>query len=128
MGITGYPWYSTAITRTQRVFRHGYRAWRVPVPDGYLPRVPGCSHTRVAPYFCYKRMLFGLTGAPANFSHMTATHLHDLIMNGTLELFVDDGGSAADTFAEGITKLRAIFQRARDSNLSISASKCCLFQ
>src|ERR1700761_1546098 len=23
----------------------------VPMPDGYLPRVPGCSHTRVAPYF-----------------------------------------------------------------------------
>src|ERR1700761_3290138 len=50
MGVTGYPWYSTAVTRTQRVFRHGYRAWRVPVPDRYLPRVPGCSHTRVAPY------------------------------------------------------------------------------
>ena len=27
----GYPWYSTALTRTQRVFRHGYCAWRVPV-------------------------------------------------------------------------------------------------
>src|SRR6201996_3988492 len=50
ISTTGYPWYLTAVTRTQRVFRHGYRAWRVPVPDGYLPRVPGYSHTRVAPY------------------------------------------------------------------------------
>jgi len=73
-------------------------------------------------------MPFGLTGAPSEFNHLTATHLHDLVMNGTLELFVDDGGSAADLFAEGIAKLRTIFERARERKLSISASKCRLFQ
>lgn len=31
---------------------------------------------------------------------MTATRMHELIVNETMELFVDDGGTAADTFEE----------------------------
>ena len=68
-------------------------------------------------------MPFGLTGAPSEFGHLTAGSLHDLVMKGIMELLVDDGGSAADTFAEGISKLRMIFERARRDNLSLSASK-----
>lgn len=87
-----------------------------------------CFYIEGRGYFCYKRMPFGLTGAPSEFAHMTAQHLHDLVVQGILELFVDDGGSAADTFSEGIEKLRAIFQRCRERKLSISAQKCQLFQ
>jgi len=50
-------------------------------------------------------MPFGITGGPSEFGHMVAKHLHDLIMDGTCENFVDDGGSAADSFEEGMAKL-----------------------
>jgi hypothetical protein len=56
-------------------------------------------------YFWYKRMPFGLTGAPSTFSHMTATRMHELIADRTMELFVDDGGTAADEFDEMMDKL-----------------------
>ena len=51
-------------------------------------------------YFRYLRMPFGLTGAPSTFGHMTATRMYELIMQEILELFVDDGGTAANTFEE----------------------------
>ena len=62
-------------------------------------------------YFWYKRMPFGLTGAPSTFANMTAKHLYDLLAEETMELFVDDGGTAANTFEEMMGKLTRIFTR-----------------
>ena len=56
-------------------------------------------------------MPFGVTGGPAEFGHVTGERLHDLIAISMLELFVDDGGMAADSFAEGMEKLRMLFDR-----------------
>ena len=78
-------------------------------------------------YFWYKRMPFGLTGAPSTFAEMTATHLHDLLADFTMELFVDDGGCSADSVDEMMGKLERIFQRCRERKLSLSPSKCRLF-
>ena len=78
-------------------------------------------------YFWYKRMPFGLTGAPSTFGNMTATHLYELIVEEIMELFVDDGGAAADTFEEMMDKLTRIFTRIRETNMSLSASKCEFF-
>ena len=78
-------------------------------------------------YFWYKQMPFGLTGAPSTFGHMTATGMHEPIADSTMELFVDDGGAAADTFEEMMEKLTRIFTLVRKHNLSLSASKCELF-
>ena len=78
-------------------------------------------------YFRYKRMPFGLTGAPSTFGNMTATHLYELIVEEIMELFVDDGGAAADTFEEMMDKLTRIFTRIRETNMSLSASKCEFF-
>jgi hypothetical protein len=72
-------------------------------------------------------MPMGLTGAPSTFADMTATHLHDLIADNTMELFVDDGACAADTFDEMLEKLTQVFERCRDRKLSLSPSKCRLF-
>lgn len=55
-------------------------------------------------YFQYKRMPFGLTGTQSTFTHMTATRMHELIVEEIMELFVNDGGAAADTFEEMIEK------------------------
>ena len=78
-------------------------------------------------YFWYNRMPFGLTGAPSTFSNVTATHLYDLIADEVMELFVDDGGAAADTFEEMMDKLTWIFTRIRETKMSLSASKCEFF-
>ena len=56
-------------------------------------------------YFWYKRMPFGLTGTPSTFANMTTKHMHNLLADETMELFIDNGGSAADTFEEMMDKL-----------------------
>ena len=56
-------------------------------------------------------MPFGLTGAPSSFANMTAEHLFDLLAAEVMELFVDDGGTTADTFEDMINKLTRIFTR-----------------
>ena len=78
-------------------------------------------------YFWYKCLLFGLTGAPSTFASLTSKHMHELLTDGTMELFVDDGGAAADTFNEMMDKLRRIFTRIREWGLSLSASKSEFF-
>jgi hypothetical protein len=59
-------------------------------------------------HFWYIRMPFGLTGAPTAFANITAMHLHDLIADKVLEIFVDDGGVASDTFDKMMDKLEWI--------------------
>ena len=60
-------------------------------------------------YFWYKHMPFGLTGVPSTSADMTAKQLHDLLVDEIMELFIDDGGTAADTFKEMMSKLTRIF-------------------
>ncbi|KAG2068840.1 DNA/RNA polymerase, partial [Suillus decipiens] len=72
-------------------------------------------------------MPMGLTSAPSTFADMTVTHLHDLIADGTMELFVNDGGCSADTFQDMMEKLTQIFQHCREGKLSLSPSKCRLY-
>ncbi|KIJ66666.1 hypothetical protein HYDPIDRAFT_85242, partial [Hydnomerulius pinastri MD-312] len=47
--------------------------------------------------------------------------------DNTLELFVDNGGTAANTFEEMIAKLTRIFHRCREHRLSISPTKSRFF-
>ena len=78
-------------------------------------------------YFWYKRMPFGLTGAPSTFGNVTATRLYDLLVKEIMELFVDDGGAADNTFEGMMSKLTQIFTRIRETKMSLSASKCEFF-
>ena len=78
-------------------------------------------------YFWYKRMPFGLTGAPSTFTNMTAKHMHNLLADETMELFVDDGGAAANTFEEMMDELTRVFNRIHKKGLSLSASKWEIF-
>ena len=78
-------------------------------------------------HFAYERMPFGITGGPSEFGYVVGQRLHDLIADGTCENFVDDGGSAADSFDEGMAKLRRILERVRREKLSLSPSKLQVF-
>ena len=68
----------------------------------------------------------GWTGAPTTFSGVVTECVHDLLANDTLELFIDDAGAKDDTFTGMVAKIRQIFQRCREHNLSLSPTKCCL--
>ena len=78
-------------------------------------------------YFWYTKMPFGLMGAPSTFAHMMATHLHDKLTNEVMELFVDDGGTVADSFDDMATKLHCTFTRVQEHKLSTSAAKSQFF-
>ena len=56
-------------------------------------------------YLKYLRMPFGVTGGPSEFGDLMAQRVQDLIANKVIELFIDDGGSASDTFEEGLVNL-----------------------
>ena len=78
-------------------------------------------------YFWYAKMPFGLTGVPSTFAHMTATHLHNLLTDKVMELFVDDGGTAADSFDDMVMRLCCIFTRVQECKLSLSVAKSQFF-
>ncbi|VDC07025.1 unnamed protein product [Peniophora sp. CBMAI 1063] len=78
-------------------------------------------------FFWFKRMPFGLTGAPTTFADVTARHMHDLIEAGIMELFVDDGGACGDDFDTMLGKLEQVLQRVRERHLSLSAPKFFCF-
>ena len=50
-----------------------------------------------------------------------------MLAKEVMELFVVDGGAAANTFEEMMSKLTQIFTCIRETNLSLSASKCEFF-
>ena len=78
-------------------------------------------------YFAYQRMPFGVTGGPSEFGHTTAERFHDLIARTIMELFVDDGGMSADSFEEGMEKLKELLERVRREKMSLSPSKLRVF-
>jgi hypothetical protein len=86
-----------------------------------------CFYVGGRGFFQYKRMLFGLTGAPSSFANMTAENLFDLLADGIMELFIDDGGTVADTFDDMMDKLTCIFMCIWERGLSLSASKSEFF-
>jgi hypothetical protein len=78
-------------------------------------------------FLSYQRMPFGVTGGPSEFAIHTADTLHNIVADGTIELFVDDSRSVADTFIEGLEKLAKLLEGVRHEQLLLSPSKLCLF-
>ena len=119
--------------KQQRLSGHRYISVFDFTPGFYAVEVNKESHPYTAfyiegcGYFWYARMPFELTGAPSTFAYMTATHLHNLLNNGVMELFVDDGGAAANTFENMLSKLQQILTRIRERQLSLSATKSQFF-
>jgi hypothetical protein len=50
-------------------------------------------------------MLFRLIGAPTAFAVVMANHLHDLIANEVMEIFINNRGIATDSFDKMEAKL-----------------------
>jgi hypothetical protein len=104
-------------------FASGFYA--VEIPEDSRPYT--AFYVKGRGYFWYKRMPMGLMGALSTFSEMTANNLHDILAEGTMELFIDNGGCAANNFQEMMNKLERIFQRCHEHCISLSPTKCHLF-
>ncbi|QRV91923.1 Retrovirus-related Pol polyprotein from transposon opus [Ceratobasidium sp. AG-Ba] len=76
-------------------------------------------------HYVYRRMPFGLTGAPTTFCEMVATAFHGLI-GKIMEVWMDDMATAADDFETALVNLRTIFERCRTHKISLSATKTVL--
>ena len=72
-------------------------------------------------------MPFGLTGAPTTFTHVTVQKLGDLLSKLNIELLVNDGGMAGDSFEDLLNRTRQFFVRVRESRLSLSVKKSEFF-
>ena len=77
-------------------------------------------------YFAYKRMPFGLKGAPAAFCQLVSTAFQDEL-GKTMEAWMDDLATSADTFSEHLEQIRRILEICRKHRLSLNPAKCHLF-
>ena len=75
----------------------------------------------------YKYMPFGLMSAPATFQRLVDTMLRG-IQYDTCMAYLDDIIVISSTVAEGITRLREVFERIRMAKLKLKAEKCDLFK
>lgn len=78
-------------------------------------------------HFWYKRMPFRLTGALSGFVHMTETNLYDMVADGSIELFIDDGGAGVNDFEEGMKLLTHLLNHIRECKLSLSPANSKFF-
>ena len=72
-------------------------------------------------------MPFGLCNAPATFERLMEQVLAGLPLSVCL-VYLDDILVPAQTFEDGISNLRTIFQCLQVANLKLSPQKCTLFQ
>jgi hypothetical protein len=100
-------------------FTSGFYA--IEVPEKWRPYLAFYIEGRG--YFWYKRMPMGITGAPTAFCDTLAEWLHDLLVSHYMELFMDDGGCAANTFREMMDKLTILFKQFRECHFSIAPGK-----
>ena len=75
--------------------------------------------------FCV--MPFGLCNAPATFKRLMEQVLAGLPLSICL-VYLDDILVPAQTFEDGISNLRTVFQRLQIASLKLSPQKCTLFQ
>ena len=74
----------------------------------------------------WKRLPMGLTGAGSYFQHSLATQvLRELLHNG-VELYLDDCMVHADSIESFIDRLRSVFHRFRDADITLNPAKCVI--
>ncbi|GJY55654.1 reverse transcriptase domain-containing protein [Tanacetum coccineum] len=81
--------------------------------------------TFTCPYgtFAYRRMPFGLCNAPV-FPMCVCCHIHDLMIEKTMEVFMDDFLVFGDSFDSCLFNLEKMLKRCEDTNLVLNWEKC----
>lgn len=74
-------------------------------------------------HYEYKRMAFGLAGAPATFQLLMDRLLADL-KGTTCLVYLDDVIIHSSTISEHKQRLRGVFDKLREANLKVNLNKC----
>ena len=94
--------------------------WQIPVAENSKKYTAFITHDGV---FEYNRMPFGLANSPACFMRLMTRVLQGLMWETCL-VYLDDIIVFSSNFNEHITRLREVFQRFRNANLSLKPKKC----
>lgn len=77
-------------------------------------------------YYAYKRMPFGLKGAPAAFCELISTAFAP-VLGKTVEAWMDDLATSSDNFDDHLAAIRMILETCQKHRLSLNPAKCELF-
>ncbi|MEW8544528.1 MAG: reverse transcriptase family protein, partial [Candidatus Thiodiazotropha sp.] len=103
--------------------RSGY--WQVEVSEDDKPKT--AFQVGTLGFYEFNRMPFGLCNAPATFQRLMERCMGDMNLRDCL-IYLDDIVVFSSTFDEHIERLQAVFQRLKDNNLQLKASKCDFFK
>ena len=98
--------------------------WQLPMTDRAKERGAFCTRRGL---FQFKRMPFGLSGAPSTFCRLMSRVFADLLWVICL-IYIDDLIIFARTEKELLERLDIVFTRLHDVGLKLKTSKCCLFK
>ena len=101
--------------------RSGY--WQVEVADEDIHKTAFRTPDGL---YEFTRMPFGLVNAPATFQRLMETVFGDLRWKGVL-IYLDDVLILGKTAEEALNKLKEVFQRLKEANLSLRLDKCEFF-
>lgn len=73
--------------------------------------------------YAFKKMPFGLSGAPATFQRLMDTILRDLIGSNVF-VYLDDILIVSETFEEHMAHLKQVFNRIQKAGMTIKLDKC----
>ena len=74
-------------------------------------------------FYEFNRMPFGLCNAPATFQRLMERCMGEMNLRDCL-IYLDDVIIFSTTFEEHLERLEAVFERLKDHNLKLKASKC----
>ena len=99
--------------------KSGY--WQVPIKEQHKEKT--AFRTSSGQLFEFNQLPFGLCNAPATFSRLMDRTLAGLAWNICL-YYLDDIIIFSRTWEEHLERLEIVFQRLREANLKLGASKC----
>ena len=94
--------------------------WQVPVNPSDVPKTAFCPGPGMG-LFQFRRMPFGLTGAPSSFQRLMDKILRSLPFVST---YIDDVLIHSSTVQQHQKHLQAVFQRLKNAGLTLRGRKC----
>jgi len=90
----------------------------------HLASIPYTAFTTPFGNFEWIRVPMGLSGAPSYFQQQLSTTVLAGLIYDILELYIDDIVVHAQTEEDYLSRLRTVFQRLREFNVTLNSSKC----
>ena len=96
--------------------------WQVAMDPESIDKTAFCTHVGLYEWLV---MPFGLSNAPATCERLMEEIFRGMQWNGAL-VYLDDLVAYGKTWTQALNRLRAMFQKLREANLTLKPSKCML--